>query len=62
MQSLVGFDPTHLAAAHGARAVTLFVAAGSMRLLLPSGTILMIATVHAAPLAGSVARPLRGAH
>lgn len=62
MQSLVGFDPTYLAAAHGTLAVTLFGAAGSMGLPLPSGTVLIIATVHPAPLTGSAARPLCGAH
>ncbi len=61
MQSLVGFDPTHLAGAHGTLAVTLVVAAESMGPPLPSGTILIIATFHAVPLTGSAARPLCGA-
>jgi len=62
VQSLVEFDPTHPAAAHGTLTVTLVVAAESMGPPLASGTVLIIASVHAAPLTGSASRPLCGAH
>ena len=47
MQSLIGFDPTHLIAAYGYPAIALVVALESMGVPLPGETVLITAAIYA---------------
>lgn len=47
MQSLIGFDPTHLVAAYGYPAIALVVALESMGVPLPGETVLITAAIYA---------------
>lgn len=47
MQSLIGFDPTHLVATYGYPAVTLVIALESMGVPLPGETVLITGAIYA---------------